>query len=185
MNVKKMQCLLTVLDYPCGGVDGVWGPQTEAALKQFCLDAGIADEGIGEAAAAALRRAVAEQKPDFWQSVKWFTREEFRCKCGGRFCGGEPAQMREEAVRIADAAREHFGRPGHIVSGLRCPEWNAHEGGVANSQHQYGEAVDLYIEGVDAQTLRRFVSSQPGHRYSYCITDSNVHFDIPAGRRAP
>ena len=86
--------------------------------------------------------------------------------------------MQEAVVKIADAAREHFGKPAHVISGLRCRQWNAHEGGVANSQHMYGEAIDLRIDGVDSETLRKFVATQPGHRYSYCINSTNVHFDI-------
>ena len=86
--------------------------------------------------------------------------------------------MQEAVVKIADAARLHFGRPAHVISGLRCERWNAHEGGVANSQHMYGEAIDLRIDGVSAESLRQFVSTQPGHRYSYCINSTNVHFDI-------
>ena len=49
---------------------------------------------------------------------------------------------------------------------------------MANSQHMYGEAIDLRIDGVDSETLRQFVSTQPGHRYSYRINGTNVHFDI-------
>ena len=81
-------------------------------------------------------------------------------------------------MSILDEARAHFGKPAHVVSGLRCLQWNAHEGGVANSQHMHGEAIDLRIDGVSAESLRQFVSTQPGHRYSYCINSTNVHFDI-------
>lgn len=130
-----------------------------------------------------LQAAVAAEPRDFWDTVRWFTREEFRCKCGGAYCGGFPAEMQEGVVRIADAARAHFGRPAHVVSGLRCRKWNAIQGGVGNSQHMYGEAIDLKIDGVSAGELQSFVSKQPGHRYSYCINDTNVHFDIPAGVR--
>ena len=91
--------------------------------------------------------------------------------------------MQEAVVKIADAARAHFGKPAHVVSGLRCQKWNAHEGGVANSQHMYGEAIDLRVDGVDSETLRQFVASQPDHRYSYRINSTNVHFDIPPGNR--
>ena len=120
---------------------------------------------------------------DWWDNIRYFRREEFRCKCGGRFCNGYPAEMQEAVVKIADAARAHFGRPAHVISGLRCKQWNAHEGGVENSQHMYGEAIDLRVEDVDSEKLRQFVASQPGHRYSYRINSTNVHFDIPPGNR--
>lgn len=176
MTTKQAQCLLAYLGYDPGPVDGLDGPKTQAALASFRADYGAGAEGLVGAVAGTLAKP---KTGTFWDSVRWFTEDEFKCKCGGRYCDGYPARMQEAAVRIADAAREHFGRPAHVVSGLRCKQWNAHEGGVANSQHQYGEAIDLCIEGVDAEALRQFVSRQPGHRYSYCINSTNVHFDIP------
>lgn len=187
MTVKQTQCLLGYLGYYTGQMDGRWGELSNAACKAFQRDYGLEPDGLcGEKSremllAAVSGTAVKPEKPDtgtFWDEIRWFTREEFQCKCGGRYCSGYPAEMRETVVRIADAAREHFGRPGHIISGLRCEKWNAHCGGVANSQHMYGEAVDLRIDGVDAETLRQFVATQPGHRYSYCINGTNVHFDM-------
>ncbi len=186
MTVKQMQCLLTYLGYDPGPIDGLDGPRTQAALACFRADRGVGAEGLAGAVAGT---AAKQEKPPqtktgtFWDTVRWFTEDEFKCKCGGRYCDGYPARMQEAAVRIADAAREHFGKPAHVVSGLRCRQWNAHEGGVRNSQHQYGEAVDLRIEGVSAEELRQFVSAQPGHRYSYCINGTNVHFDIPRVRK--
>ena len=91
--------------------------------------------------------------------------------------------MCETVVRIADAARKHFKRPGHVVSGLRDTIWNKHEGGVDGSQHCDGEAIDLRIDGVGSAELQQFVSRQPGHRYSYCINGNNVHFDVPRGSK--
>lgn len=187
MTVLQQQCLLAYLGYDPGPLDGLMGERTCSALTRFQQDAGLNPDGLsGPETQGALKQWVGEdrQKPeeqtvqDWWQEIRYFTREEFKCKCGGRYCGGYPAEMQEAVVKIADAARAHFGRPAYVVSGLRCQQWNAHEGGVANSQHMYGEAIDLRIDGVDAESLRQFVSQQPGHRYSYCINSTNVHFDI-------
>lgn len=188
MTVLQQQCLLSYLGYNPGPLDGVMGERTQGALSRFRQDAGLEPEGTaGEETWRALRQWVGEdrKKPEgtqsaqgWWQQIRHFTREEFRCKCGGRYCNGYPAEMQEAVVKIADAARAHFGKPAHVISGLRCQQWNAHEGGVANSQHMYGEAIDLRIDGVDSEKLRQFVESQPGHRYSYRINSTNVHFDI-------
>ncbi len=187
MTVRQRQNLLQYLGCYTGPVDGIWGKESSAAAKAFREDYGLgADAGeaalekmlLDAVAGTAVKTETTGQGESWWKEIKHFAREEFRCKCGGQFCSGYPARMQEAVVKIADAAREHFGRPAHVVSGLRCPGWNAHEGGVANSQHMYGEAIDLRIDGVDAESLRRFVSRQPGHRYSYCINSTNVHFDI-------
>lgn len=191
MTVKQIQCLLAYLGYYSGQIDGIFGPESISACKTFQADYGLSSDGdpgpltqkmlIGAIAGTAAKVDKPSQSTadeDWWKGIKYFTRSEFKCKCGGQYCNGYPAEMKEAVVKIADAAREHFGKPGHVISGLRCEKWNAHEGGVANSQHMYGEAIDLRIEGVDSETLRQFVSAQPGHRYSYRINDTNVHFDI-------
>lgn len=199
MTTKQRQNLLAYLGYYDGQIDGQWGSMSTEACRAFQEDYGLAVDGIcGTMTQKMLVAAVAGtaakvEKPEsaknqqktgtWWDDIKYFTRGEFACKCGGQFCNGYPAEMKEEVVKIADAARTHFGKPAHVISGLRCKQWNAHEGGVENSQHMYGEAIDLRIEGVPAETLRQFVSSQPGHRYSYCINSTNVHFDIPKGKR--
>ena len=140
---------------------------------------------VGPAPDAADNNVSDKDSPTgtFWDEIEFFTPEEFKCKCGGRYCKGYPAQMREEVVRICDAARRHFGRPGHVVSGLRDQIHNANEGGVANSQHMYGEACDLQIEGVSSDQLLAFILAQPGVRYAYKINGTNVHFDVPKGNR--
>lgn len=197
MTVKQKQCLLAYLGYYSGIIDGVWGNQSQTATKSFQRDYKLTVDGIfgdgtakrilemiasGEKPVSAENVEATEESSDtasWWKDIRYFTRAEFGCKCGGRYCNGYPSEMREAVVRIADAAREHFGHPAHVISGLRCQQWNTHEGGVSNSQHMYGEAIDLRIDGVSAEELQQFVSSQPNHRYSYCINSTNVHFDIP------
>ena len=186
MTIRQRQCLLSYLGYYAGAVDGLWGPKSRDAAMGFQRDYGglTADGSVEGDTEEALKRAVAEGMPEmredsFWQEIRYFTREEFRCKCGGRFCGGYPAEMKKTVVQVADRARAHFGALGHVVSGLRCRQHNANSGGVENSQHMSGEAVDLRIDGVSADALLAFVKQQPEVRYAYKINAANVHFDIP------
>jgi hypothetical protein len=119
----------------------------------------------------------------FWDGIVYFKRDEMRCKCGGRYCNGFPAEPQQLLMELADRARKHFGAPAHVVSGLRCSRWNQIQGGVANSQHMYGEAMDIRIDGVSADTLLAWMKKQPEVRYCYAINSTNVHFDIPKGKR--
>lgn len=64
----------------------------------------------------------------WWDSIKYFTRDEFRCKCGGRYCNGFYAEPSQVLVKCADQVREYFDAPVHLTSGLRCPTHNANEG---------------------------------------------------------
>lgn len=179
--------------------DGLAGPKTMAALQIWQEAKGLPVTGrVDDATWDALMLEVpkveqpAEPVPEqdtevqtgtFWDEIRYFKRAEFRCKCGGRYCNGFPAEPKEQLVKLLDAAREHFGRPAHIVSGLRCPTWNSIQGGVANSQHMYGEAADVRIDGVSADTLLAFFQGRPGVRYTYTINSTNVHVDIPKGAR--
>lgn len=191
--MKQRQHLLAYLGYYTGAIDGDWGSGSRAACAAFQRDSGITVDGVsGPETDQALRYAVAndllKQEPTedtsetYWEEIRFFDREEFRCKCGGKYCNGYPAQMRQEVVRIAEEARVHFGRPALVVSGLRCREWNRIQGGVENSQHMYGEAADLQIPGVTAQRLLAFLQTKP-IRYAYAINDINVHFDVEKGVR--
>lgn len=189
MTIKQMQHLLAYHGLYLGAVDGLWGPVTEKAVRDFQAAFGLEVDGIvGVATEEALRHSIAYGLPEkdgdtvesWWDEIEFFSREELRCKCGGRYCDGFPAEPQELAVRLADRARRHFGRPAHNVSFLRCPEWNRLQGGVANSQHMYGEAMDIRVDGVTADELQAFFQSQPEVRYAYKINGTNVHFDIPA-----
>lgn len=176
-------------------IDGLAGPATVAATIWFQKEKGLTPNGIADAiTVTAISNEIPEidaviwPQPEagsgsFWDEIEYFTREELRCKCGGQYCNGYPAEPQEMLVRVADRARKHFGKPAHNVSTLRDPTWNRLSGGVANSQHMYGEAMDIRIDGVSANDLYSFLKKQPEVRYTYKINGTNVHFDIPKGKR--
>lgn len=160
MTIKQIQCLLTYLGYSPGDIDGANGRNTIAAVRRFQADYGLtADGDAGAATQKMLTGAVAgtavkvenpvnavgneEKTGTFWDDIQYFTRAECRCKCGGRYCNGYPAEMSEETMRMADEIRRRAGVPLNNNSALRCPQWNAHENGVPTSLHQYGQAIDL------------------------------------------
>ena len=197
MTVTQRQHLLAYLGYYVGKIDGIWGSGSREAAKAFQKDfGGITADGQGSTETdKALRHAVAydmfkvdEVKEDFtgtfWDEIKYFKREEFRCKCGGKYCNGFPAEPQEAMVRIADQLRKNLGVPITIVSGLRCKEWNRIQGGVETSQHMYGEAADIYCRGISQLRVETELDNIGGVRYHYAISgSSNVHFDIPKGKR--
>lgn len=188
--------------------DGLAGPKTMAALKRYQEARGLPQTGrVDDATWDALMEEspnLPDRKPvpevdtgddevvvsknetttgTFWDGIVYFKRSEMRCKCGGKYCGGFPAEPQQLLMELADRARQHFGRPAHVVSGLRCQRWNQIQGGVANSQHMYGEAMDIRIDGVTAAEMLAWMKKQPEVRYCYAINATNVHFDIPKGRR--
>ena len=144
-------------------LDGKWGPKSQAAAERFLKDF------TGE-----------EQNPpdtgDFWDSIKHFRREEFRCKCGK--CGGFPVEPDETMVRYADAIRERLGVPLLVNSGIRCPQHNANVGGVSNSQHVLGTACDLGAPaGISPEKMARVAEEVIGNTGGIGIYDWGIHID--------
>ena len=193
MTLLQIQCLLQYLGYYTITVDSIWGPGSEQATKDFQAAEGLEDDGIpGKLTQAALLDAVAKgrfkqddaqpegssQTGTFWDDIKYFTREEFRCKCGGKYCNGFPAEPQEGMVRAIDNVREHFGKAFTPNSGVRCPTHNANVGGVSNSRHLYGKAVDFHVPGKTAAQVLAYLATLPGLGYCYAIDADNVHMDI-------
>lgn len=196
MTVTQKQHLLAYLGYYVGNIDGVWGTLSETAMNAFKADfKGLDVPNMPEnAPEKALKHAVAydlfktetvkDETGTFWDEIEYFDRSEFKCKCGGKYCNGYPAEPDERMVRIADQLRKNLGVPITIVSGLRCKTWNAIQGGVANSQHMYGEAADIYAKGVSQSRVEAELDKIGGVRYHYAIKgSSNVHFDVPKSNR--
>lgn len=196
MTNKQKQNLLAYLGYYVGKIDGVWGTLSKTAMDSFKKDfKGLDVPGIPEnSPEKALKHAVAhdlfktepekDETGTFWDEIEYFDRSEFKCKCGGKYCNGYPAEPDERMVRIADQLRKNLGVPVTIISGLRCKTWNAIQGGVANSQHMYGEAADIYAKGVSQSRVEAELDKIGGVRYHYPIkSSSNVHFDVQKGNR--
>lgn len=195
MTTQQIQNLLQYLGYYTIRVDGISGPGTEQATKDFQAAEGLEDDGIpGKLTQAALLDAVAKGRfkqtstqpetgdgtqPLWWQDIRYFTREEFRCKCGGKYCNGFPAEPSETLVRLADQVRKHFGSPMIVSSGLRCQQHNDNQpGSVPNSRHIVGKAVDFSVIGHNAVEVLSYVVTLPEIRYAYQIDGSYVHMDV-------
>lgn len=189
MTIKQKQHLLAYLGYYVGNIDGDWGALSKTATKSFQKDYGLTADGVcGSETEKALKEAVYKGMPskvtesvktgDFWDGIKYWSREEFRCQCGGKYCNGYPAEPSEKLVKLADKVRGYFGKPAHRSSGLRCKTWNAIQGGVADSRHMSGKALDFRIEGKTSKQVLEYVQKQPECRYAYAIDSQHVHMDV-------
>ena len=191
MTIKQRQHLLGYLGYYEGAVDGDWGSQSRAACAEFQESRSLPSDGLGGPETdKALLEAVAKGEvasphaDDFWEKIEYFRPEEVRCKCGGRYCSGFPHAVQPKLMQIADRARRWSGQPIRVISGLRCETHNRNEKGVRNSQHMFGEALDVYFYGKSPGEALAWLQAQPDVRYAYIIEgSSNIHFDIhPTGR---
>lgn len=196
MTVKQIQHLLAYLGYYTSTVDGKWGNGSVAACKSFQRDYGLMVDGIaGTATQKMLIGAIAgtaakvekstqstttstEKTGTFWDGIQYFKRSEFGCKCGGKYCNGYPVEMQEQLIEAADKVRGHFGKLVTVSSGIRCTKHNAAVGGVSNSRHLSGKAMDFCVSGFSASSVLGYVQSLPEIRYAYAIDSSFVHMDI-------
>lgn len=103
---------------------------------------------------------------------------EFVCECG---CGRDVV---DKIKLMADAAREAYGHPLVISSGARCPTFNAKVGGIANSNHIDGTAIDVYSPGrmssAEVDALAAVMQSVGFHTISY-HANLFVHGDLDSG----
>lgn len=155
--------------------DGVVGGQTETATEKWQAANGLVADGI---AGSKTREKMGIKTVDFWDTIQYFKRTEFECRCGRRYCNGFPAEMDRTLIRVADRVRKHFGKTATVSSGVRCAKHNANVGGVSNSRHKLGKAMDFSIAGVAAATLLAYVKQQPEIRYAYAIDSLYVHMDV-------
>ena len=199
MTVTQRQHLLAYLGYYVGKADGIWGTLSKTACAAFQKDRELDSDGSGNSETdKALKQAVANdlfksepvedvtdinvgdktEAGSFWDHIRYWKREEFRCKCGGKYCNGFPAEPDQTLVELVNSLRANAGKPGHASSGLRCKTWNSIQGGVANSRHMTGKALDFYIEGLSGAQLLARAQADKRTRYAYIIDGQWVHVDV-------
>lgn len=210
MTDLQWQYLLCTLGHDPGKPDGIFGVMSASALGDFQNAAGIPQTKIRDAATVqAVKTAIVQLLDDadvelpkaetatqstgtFWDGIKYFTRDEFRCPCGK--CGGFPVEPNERLVRALVTIREHFNVPITIIplppanphaggSGIRCQTYNdSLSGSVPNSRHVQGKAADIIVRGFSGESVKAFCDSlvKSGTlRYCYVIGGGNsVHVDV-------
>lgn len=207
METWKKQTLLAYLEYlPYEDIDDIWGEQTQKATEAFQRDYQITVDGVfgngtltrileviatGEKTLVSKDQATSDAAEDnnvpsttgtFWDHIRYWSRDEFKCRCGNYhapYCNGFPVEPDQTLVELVDDIRHDFGRPGHPSSGIRCEQHNADQPNSApNSKHKYGKALDFFIEGVSGTALLARAQADPRTNYSYIIDGQYVHVDV-------
>ena len=161
-------------------IDGLAGMETSCAIADWQKHHDMTVTGRAPVPVLHMILAVSADKnptgENWWDNIRYFSRNEFKCTCG-RYCDGFPAEPNRLLIEQAMIVREHFGAPVHVSSGVRCEQHNANVGGAEGSRHKNGKAMDFRVEGHNAKTVLNFVKTIPEIRYCYAIDGSYVHMD--------
>ena len=102
-----------------------------------------------------------------------FKANEFRCKDNSDVIFIAP-----ELVDILQTIRNHYGKAVHINSAYRTPTYNKKVGGATYSQHLYGTAADIRINGVKPKDLAAYIETLMPNYGGIGIYPTFVHVDI-------
>jgi zinc D-Ala-D-Ala carboxypeptidase len=98
------------------------------------------------------------------QLSKNFTQKEFEDSDYATFHNinntmgsGELHNARILCENVLQPIRDYYGLPVTITSGYRQPLLNKKVGGAETSQHQYGQAADIKIKGIQTIELFRWI----------------------------
>lgn len=163
-------------------VDGIVGSKTIAAIKKYQSVHGLTSNGIiSQSLMDILNVEIAQSTSTtvIWNNVKYFKKTEFECKCNRKYCNGYPAEMNKTLIDLLVRARDHFGQPILITSGLRCVKQNKIVGGIPNSKHMYGKAADCSLNSKSSNDpkLYAWFKKQPEVSYTYTGFGA-VHVDV-------
>ena len=95
--------------------------------------------------------------------------------CHGKGCCGI-VKVDEKLVSDLQKIRNHFGKPVTINSGYRCSTHNKNVGGVSNSYHTNGQAVDITVKDVAPAEVAKYAESIGILGIGLYETDRDGHF---------
>lgn len=106
-----------------------------------------------------------------------FKVSEFACKDGSDTVFISPG-----LVTVLQKIRDHFRKPVNITSAYRNDAYNKKVGGADYSQHKYGMAADIYINGVSPAAIALYAETLIPNCGGIGIYSNFVHVDVREAR---
>lgn len=104
-----------------------------------------------------------------------FRVREFACTDGS-----DPIFIDTDLVKILQKIRNHFGKAVTITSAYRTPGKNKAVGGTTYSQHLYGTAADIKVQGVTPKKVAAYVEKLMPNKGGIGIYKTFTHVDVRA-----
>ena len=104
-----------------------------------------------------------------------FKVKEFACTDGS-----DPIFIDSDLVSVLQKIRSHFGKSVTITSAYRTPGKNKSCGGTTYSQHLYGKAADIKINGVTPKKVAAYAETLLKNKGGIGIYSTFTHIDVRA-----
>lgn len=118
-------------------------------------------------------RVYSKAKDGETKLTKNFQVKEFACSDGT-----DTIFISSLLVGVLQKVRDHYGKAVHINSAYRTEAHNSKIGGATYSQHKYGIAADIHIDGVTPKELAAYVETLLPTSGGIGIYSSFVHVDV-------
>ena len=167
---------VSVMADSCAGT--TFDERLDGLYQKYGLDMPDVPEDFSEKEIEKLRTLNCDNRLS-----KNLTRNEIACKCGCGFDIVTPG-----LVDTFQAIRDYIDKAVHITSGARCPEHNAKVGGVPDSAHVTGEALDMQVHGLSARQFGEAVKilhaegKLPHLEYCYLMRNA-IHIGVDKKNR--
>jgi hypothetical protein len=128
----------------------------------FPIDSSMADKSIQY---SLSKDGPKQLSPNFKVS-------DFKCRDGS-----DVVLINPSLIDMLEKIRTHFGKPVKIVSAYRTPNYNKMlKGAAKNSQHMYGNAADIKIDGVSPKEIYDWLNSW--HKGGLGLYPTFTHVDV-------
>lgn len=125
----------------------------------------------------AVVHAYSKAKDGAVQLTANFKVREFACQDGS-----DTIFISTELAQVLQKIRTRFGKPVTINSAYRTAAHNGKVGGSPNSQHLYGLAADIVVQGAAPKEVARYAETVLGGKGGIGLYNWGVHVDVRAKR---
>ena len=102
-----------------------------------------------------------------------FKVKEFACKDGS-----DPIFINSELVDVLQKIRDHFKKPVTITSAYRTVARNNAVKGAKYSQHLYGNAADIKVQGTAPKTVSEYADKLMSNKGGIGTYSTFTHIDV-------
>ena len=177
--VKALQTRLNEQGYGAGNADGIFGSNTEKAVKALQSASGLTADGkVGKNTWTALVGTGGASGSAPVPTSAHFKLSEFKCKDGTAVPNGYYANC-QKLMNLLEEIRAACGnRAITVTSGYRTESYNKKVDGAKQSQHLYAAAADIKVSGKSASEVYKLCDRLVGSRGGVGKYSTFTHVDV-------